>query len=256
MELLGKTILITRAASQSQELRAGLEQAGAGVIECPAIEIVPVEDWARVDQAVTAIHTYDLLIFTSVNAVDYFMDRVKAAGVDCSVPIAVVGMATAQRLERWRLSAAFIPKTFRAEGLLEILPADMTGKRVLLPRAETAREILPEELLRRGADVDVVTVYRTVKAADGLMDLPTILSSRKIDAVVLTSPSAVRFVAETLGEHLLPALQGIPIAVIGPVAAEAVEAAGLKAAIQPDRATVPDLVQKIRSFFSSQAANT
>jgi uroporphyrinogen III methyltransferase/synthase len=251
MDLLGKTILITRAASQSQELRTGLEQAGARVIECPALEIVPVEDWTTVDHAADTVNTYDLLIFTSVNAVDYFMERVRVAGVVCQVPIAAVGTSTAQRLAGWNLSAAFVPKTFRAEGLLEILPADMTGKRVLLPRAETAREILPEELRRRGARVDVVVVYRTVKASGGLCDLRTILASETISAVVLTSPSAVRFVADELGEDLIPALQSIPIAVIGPVAAEAVESVGLRTVIQPDKATVPDLIQKIRNYFSS-----
>src|SRR4030095_1703151 len=98
MDLLGKTILITRAASQSQELRTGLEQAGARVIECPSLEIIPVEDWTTVDHAANTVNTYDLLIFTSVNAIDYFMERVRLAGVVCQVPIAAVGTSTAQRL--------------------------------------------------------------------------------------------------------------------------------------------------------------
>src|SRR4030095_13821937 len=156
MELQDKTILITRAASQSQELHSALEQAGARVIECPAIEIVPVQDWAPVDQAAALLNTYDFLILTSTNAVDYFMPRVEAAGIFCRIPIAVVGTSTAARLSRWNLTPALVPHTFRAEGLLELFPKDMSGKKVLLPRAETARELLPEELRRRGAIVDVV----------------------------------------------------------------------------------------------------
>ena len=95
MELHGKTILITRAASQSEELRAGLEAAGARVIECPAIEIVPVEDWTEVDRAASNLPNYDWLIFTSSNAVELFMRRLQALGLTCSTPIAVVGAGTA-----------------------------------------------------------------------------------------------------------------------------------------------------------------
>jgi uroporphyrinogen III methyltransferase/synthase len=237
-------------------LRNSLEQLGARVIECPALEIVPVEDWAEVDQAVAALNSYDLLIFTSVNAVDYFLERVRLAGVECRVEIAVIGTATAERLKRWNLSASFIPKTFRAEGLLEVLPTDLTKKRILFPRAETAREILPQELNRRGAHVNLVTVYRTVKAADGLTDLRGMLASERVDALVLTSPSAAQFVTETLGEDRVAILKGIPIGVIGPVAAEAVKEAGLQVSIQPEKATLSDLVQSIRTYFNSQTAST
>jgi uroporphyrinogen III methyltransferase/synthase len=256
MELLGKTILITRAASQSLELRKALEDVRARVVETPALEIVPVEDWTVVDRAVSELQSYDLLIFTSVNAVEHFVPRLQRTGVVCEVPIAAVGESTAERLSRWGLLASIVPETFRAEGLLDILPADLAGKRILLPRAETARELLPEELRRRGAVVDVVTVYRTVKSTEGLADLRTVLASEKISALVVTSPSAMRFIAETLGDDLLAALQGIPIAVIGPVAAEAVESVGLKAVIQPKTATIPGLVQEIRSYFSNRTAST
>jgi uroporphyrinogen-III synthase len=95
-----------------------------------------------------------------------------------------------------------------------------------------------------------------VKSAEGLADLSSILAAEEVSALVLTSPSAVRFVAETLGEDLVSTLGSIPIAVIGPVAAEAVEAVGLKPVIQPESATIPDLVQKIRSYFSNQTAST
>jgi len=250
MELQGKTILITRAASQSHELHSALEQAGARVIECPAIEIVPVEDWTAVDAAASELNTYDLLILTSTNAVDYFMPRVEAAGISCRVPIAVVGTSTAKRLSGWNLTPALIPQTFRAEGLLESLPQDLSGRRILLPRAETARELLPEELRRRGATVDVVTIYRTLKSPAGLMDLRATLAAENVSALVLTSPSAVRFIAEELGDELIPSIGTIPVAVLGPVAAEAAASVGLVVAIQPQHATVQDLVQAIRNYFS------
>src|SRR5262245_12831349 len=251
MELAGKSILITRAVSQSQPLRQALEQAGARVIECPALEIVPVDDWTEVDRAASALNTYDLLILTSTNAVEYFMQRVSVMGIGCRIPIAVIGASTAEKLAGWNLTASLVPRTFRAEGLLDLLPDRMTGKRVLLPRAEAAREILPDELRRRGAQVDVVTVYRTVKSADGLKDMRSLLASETVDALVLTSPSAVRFIAETLGDDLIPSLADVAVAVIGPVAGEAAASLGLKVAVQSDKATVTDLVEKIRNYFSN-----
>jgi len=257
MDLRGKTILITRAATQSEELRTGLEAAGAKVIECPAIEIVPPDDWTSVDRAALQIHTYHWLIFTSTNAVTHFLERLRLLGVECRIPIAAVGTGTAARLGQWHLTAERIPKDFRAEGLLDQFEDNLKGVRILIPRAETAREILPEELRRRGATVDVVSVYRTVKPSAGsLSRLREALAHESIDAVVFTSPSAIRNVAEVVGEDLSSRLASIPIAVIGPIAREAVEAAGLQAAILPSRATIQDLIDSIRSYFSSLKKGT
>lgn len=256
MELRGKTILITRAATQSEELRASLENAGARVVECPAIEIVPVSDWTEVDRAAANLAGYDWLILTSVNAVTHFMQRLRTLAIECAVPIAAVGTGTAARLGEWNLNAARIPRDFRAEGLLDLFETDLRGVRILIPRAETAREILPDELRRRGATVDVVTIYRTVKPSASLKRLAEELEGKSIDAVIFTSPSAVRNVVEALGENLASNLGTLPIAVIGPVAQEAVEAAGLRAAIVPSRATIQDLVQALRSFFSNPTRDT
>jgi uroporphyrinogen III methyltransferase/synthase len=250
MELRGKNILITRASAQAEDLRAGLEKAGAHVLECPAIEIVPVDDWGAVDRAIANLHSYDWLVFTSANAVELFMRRVRAQGIACRVPIAAVGTATGARLSQWDLSPALVPRTFRSEALLDLFPVNLAGCRILIPRAETAREVLPEELRRRGAIVDVVPVYRTVKSSAGLENLRAIFANERVDAVVFTSPSAVRFFSEALGSGLTSALAAIPIAVIGPVAEEAVALAGLKASICPQRATIPDLIGAIREHFS------
>jgi uroporphyrinogen III methyltransferase/synthase len=250
MDLRGKTVLITRAATQSAELRMGLESHGARVLECPAIEIVPVDDWTAVDRAAADLNSYQWIIFTSANAVEHFMPRVSLQGVTCEVPIATVGTATARKLQEWNLSASRIPASFRAEGLLDAFPADLRGERILIPRAERARELLPEELRRRGATVDDVPVYRTVRSDVSLADLKTTLSAERIDAVVFTSPSAIRSYAESLGDEFSSCLGSVPIAVIGPVAREAAESAGLKVAIQPPRATVEDLIKSIRTALT------
>lgn len=239
MELTGKTILVTRAAAQSADLRTRLEDLGARVIECPTIQIVPPKTWKPVDDAIRRLQTYQWLLFTSANAVEQFMER--KADVPCSVPIAVVGSITAEKVLEWGLKPSLIPKEFRAEGLLAAFPEKMVGTRILFPRAEVARELLPEELRRRGATVDIVTVYRTVKAQSG--DIGEILASEKIDCIIFTSPS-------TIPDDLASVPSETAIAVIGPVTREAAQLLGLQPTIIPAESTVPALVEAIRKYFS------
>jgi uroporphyrinogen III methyltransferase/synthase len=236
--LIGKTILITRAALQSAELRARLEDLGARVIECPTIQIVPPTTWKPVDDAIRRLHTYQWLLFTSANAVEQFMDRMR--GRRPTIPIAVVGSATASRLAEWSLQASLMPQEFRAEGLLEAFSENLVGTRILFPRAEVARELLPDELRRRGAVVDVVTVYRTVKAFAG--NIGEILQSERIDCIVFTSPS-------TIPEGLSSVPNETALAVIGPVTREAAQLLGLKPDIVPLQSTVPALVDAIETYF-------
>jgi len=244
MELIGKTVLITRAASQSAELRSRLEDLGMRVIECPTIQIVPPKTWKPVDDAIRRLQTYHWLLFTSANAVEQFMDRM--AGLSfrpahrAIIPIAVVGSATAAKLNQWRLKAAIVPKEFRAEGLLAEFPENLVGTRILFPRAEVARELLPDELRRRGATVDIVTVYRTVKAFSG--SIGEILESEPVDCIVFTSPSTI---PDDL--HSLPSRTAL--AVIGPVTREAAQLLGLKPDIVPAEATIPSLVTAIREHL-------
>jgi uroporphyrinogen III methyltransferase/synthase len=238
MALTGKTVLITRAASQSAELRMRLEDLGARVLECPTIQIVPPKSWIPVDESIRRLSTYDWLLFTSANAVEQFMDRMGPRRP--SIPIAVVGSATATKLAQWELKPSLVPREFRAEGLLEAFPETLVGTKILFPRAEVARELLPEELRRRGAVVDVVVVYRTMKAFAG--SIAEILQFDRVDCVIFTSPSAI---PEDL--HMLPT--GTALAVIGPVTREAAQLLGLKADILPVESTIPALVDAIASYF-------
>lgn len=247
MDLTGKTILTTRAASQSGELRNKLEALGARVIEFPAIEIVPIENWSVVDAAIQKLDSYDWLIFTSANAVEHFMKRVKAANVSCSVPIAVVGSATARRLREWGFEPSVIPKEFRAEGLIDAMPTSLFRTSILFPRAETARDMLPSELRRRGARVEIVTVYRTIRPEPGARSISDILAAEHIDCIVFTSPSTIRYVAESAGELLLHVLKDVPVAVIGPVTRDAALELGLRSPIVPTESTIDSLVAAIRS---------
>jgi uroporphyrinogen III methyltransferase/synthase len=240
MGLTGKTIVITRAAAQAADLRQALESRGARVLECPMIQIVPPGDWTPVDEAIRRLDTYHWLLFTSTNAVDQFFERMERDGVKCKAPIAVVGAATEARLAKWNLRAEMVPPDFRAEGLLEAFPERLDGIRILFPRAEEGRDVLPDELRRRGAVVDLVTVYRTIKA--GAEPMKTILASDTVDCVVFTSPSAIN-------PELASALKGAAIAVIGKVTRDAAEAAGLRPSIEPGRATVQDLAAAIEAYY-------
>ncbi len=237
-ELSGKTVLITRASSQSAELRSRLEDLGARVIECPTIQIVPPKTWKPVDDAIRRLNTYQWLLFTSANAVEQFMDRMGDRRP--AISIAVVGSATAAKLGEWGLKPALVPDQFRAEGLLAKFPANLVGTRILFPRAEVAREVLPEELRRRGATVDIITVYRTVKAFSG--NIGDVLASERVDCIVFTSPSTI---PDDL--HSLPA--GTALAVIGPVTAEAARLFGLMPDVVPVESTVPALVRAIRDHL-------
>jgi len=238
MALTGKTIVITRAASQSAELRNRLEDLNARVIECPTIQIVPPKSWKPVDDSIRRLSSYQWLLFTSANAVEQFMDRMGDRRP--AVPLAVVGSATATKLGQWGLKPALIPNEFRAEGLLQAFPENLVGIRILFPRAEIARELLPEELRRRGAVVDIVTVYRTVKAFSG--NIGEILENEPVDCIVFTSPSTI---PDDL--HTLPTRTAL--AVIGPVTREAAQLLGLKPDIVPVESTVPGLVEAISNHF-------
>jgi uroporphyrinogen III methyltransferase/synthase len=240
MGLKGKTIVITRAAEQAADLRRALESRGARVLECPTIAIVPPADWTHVDEAIGRLDTYHWLLFTSTNAVDQFLTRMEGASVKCHVPIAVVGAATEARLAQWHLRAAIVPQDFRAEGLLKVFPEHLHGVRILFPRAEEGRDVLPDELRRRGAVVDLVTVYRTIQT--GAESLKSLLVSDSVDCVVFTSPSAIN-------PELGCVLRSAAIAVIGPVTRLAAEAAGLRPCIEPGRATVQDLAAAIEAHY-------
>jgi len=154
--LLGKTVVVTRARAQASDLVDKLSDLGAECLECPTIKVVPPDDWGHLDAAIDNLETYDWLIFTSVNGVSYFFERLYEKGLDVravkDVRTAAIGPATAKRLGDFGLKSDIIPKTYQAESVVEAFEKeDMEEKRVLLPRAKEARPILPVELVKLGA---------------------------------------------------------------------------------------------------------
>ena len=254
--LAGKKILITRAREQSRDFATQLKKRGAEVIEFPTIQIVPPLHWAEVDRAIDQLKSYDWIIFTSANGVNFFWQRLTERGEPHRLPrslkVCAIGPATADRLKKKRVSVHYIPKEFIAESLLEgFAKMPLKGKRILLARAKKARDLLPRGLRKMGAEVDVVEVYRTIRPRAGSERLKKLLAEGKIDVVTFTSSSTVNHFAELLKkEDFKKRLKDLAIACIGPVTAKTAKEWGLKVRIQPRQYTIPGLTRAIAEYFA------
>jgi uroporphyrinogen III methyltransferase/synthase len=252
--LFGRRIVVTRPRAQAAGFIERLEDAGAEVLPAPAIEIVPPDSWDPTDDAISRIGDYDWLVFTSVNGVDAFFDRLAHQGRDVRVlhrcRLAAVGSETAKALARRGLLVDVVPEEFRAEGVAEALRAQgVRGQRVLLPRAAGAREVLPEMLRDAGATVDEVLTYRAAPARSDLGELPELLREGRVDMVTFTSSSTVRHFLASLGPGAVQLLEHTRIGCIGPITSDTARAAGLPVAVQPDRYTVEDFAAAIVAHF-------
>ena len=251
--LFGKTVLVTRARSQASKLTARLEQLGAKVIETPAIRLeAPADGYKALDEAIARLADYQWLIFTSANGVERFFDRLLAAGRDARAlgyaKLAAIGTATAEKLKQYGLMADVIPQEFRAEGIIEALKGKLPPHaKILLPRAQEAREILPEKLRERGAAVDVAPAYQTVCGDVDGEALREQLAGGVIDLVTFTSSSTVRNLIQILGSAA--PLQTVKTACIGPVTADTARQNGVEPDMVADTYTIDGLVETIKQDF-------
>ncbi len=249
--LFGKRILVTRARHQVSALSKLLSEHGALPIELPAIEIQATANTEELDQAISNLKRYHWIVFTSVNGVEAFFHRLYSLNLDAralsGLKIGAIGPATAQRLEDLQLTVDYVPSEYRAEAVIDGLRQHgIEGKKVLLPRAEVAREVLPEELARSGADVKVVTAYKTIQPELD-MDL---LQEAKPDIITFTSSSTVsNFVSAVGQDNIKNVLNGTIIASIGPITADTASDLGLKTDIMPEAYTIPGLVEAIVNYF-------
>ena len=247
--LFGKRILVTRARSQASKLTAKLENLGAEVIEVPAITITdPVDLYAALDQAIGQLQDYHWVMFTSANGVKHFFARLLQAGKDARAlgyaKIAAIGSATAAELKKYGLVADVVPGEYRAEGIIEAMKGKLPPHaKILLPRAEEAREILPEKLREMGAEVDVVSAYRTVCAAADGEALTSELNEGRIDMVTFTSSSTVKNLVNIIGSA--DVLNGVKTACIGPVTADTAKSLGIEPDIIAKEYTIDGLVEAI-----------
>lgn len=250
--LFGKRILVTRAQEQAAELSHLLSAYGGTPVECPTIQVVPPQDWGPLDQALSALARYHWVVFTSVNGVRPFMARLKARGLDAralaGLRICCIGPRTAQELERHGITADVVPAEYQAEGVLDAMKAaGVDGRRVLIPRAEVAREILPEQLRAWGAQVTVVTVYRTVRPEADAGRLKALLREQRLHVISFASSSTVRNFCELFDspEEMKTLTAGVAVACIGPITAQTAAEVGLPATVVAAANTIPALAEAI-----------
>ncbi|MFG0265917.1 MAG: uroporphyrinogen-III C-methyltransferase [Rhodopirellula sp. JB055] len=244
--LSGKNVLVTRPKDQAGQLARPLEELGANVIVQPAIEISPPDDWAEVDAAIERIDSFDSLVFTSRNGVKFFLERLLDQGRDLrclgGLKIAVVGEATAEVLSAYHLRADWIPETFDADALLEMLrQAEPPLQSTLIVRTQRGREVIADGLRASGATVREVVAYqnRDVPEMDAITR--TKLNELPLDWITLTSPATARNVHRWLGDSIGDA----KVAVISPLTAETVRELGWRVDAVAASATMQSLTQAI-----------
>ena len=255
LPLFGRRIVNTRAREQAGELSARLTALGAEVIELPAIEIQPPADYGPLDNAISRLNSYDWVIFTSVNGVSRFVERLDASKNDLRslrAKVCAIGPATRLAIENLHLKVDAIGREYIAEGLLQALSDySLSGARILLPRAEVARDLIPAELTRRGARVDVVDAYRTVAPAqlrERAKDL--FAAPRRPDCVTFTSSSTVRNLVEAIG---VDALKGIRAVSIGPITSKTARDLGVEVAVEAREFTLDGVVEAIVDLTGAMA---
>lgn len=252
--LAGRRIVVTRPRAQASEYVDWLEGQGAEAVSFPAIRIVPPPDPAPLLRAAREAGSYDWLVFTSVNGVQRFWAALAEVGQDARAlagkQVAAIGPATAAALRERGMTADVVPERYVAESVVDALAAagNLRGRRVLLPRAAGAREVLPQRLTELGALVTEVEAYRTVADTEAATDLRRRLASGEIDAVTFTSSSTVRNFVEAVGTEL----GGAAVACIGPVTAETARELGLPVTAVAAEHTIPGLEEALLELFAER----
>ncbi len=255
--LFGKRILVTRSREQASVLAQAIEKLGGEPLEFPTIAIVPPENSAPLERALARLSKYNWLIFTSVNGVTYFFDTLRRIKGDIrdlkGLKICAIGPQTGQALEKMALQVTYIPTEFRAEAIIEGLRNKLSpGDRVLLPRADKARKILPEALTSMGAQVDEETAYRTVLGTGKTEVIQDMLAKGTIDIITFTSSSTVRNFLTLLDTADPGKLVGnAKVACIGPITTATARELGLPVHIEASEYTIKGLLQAILNYFES-----
>jgi len=254
LPLFGKRIVITRAREQAGVLREMLEELGAGVIEIPTIAIRDPVSWEPLDGAIQRLEQFHYLLVTSANGVRSFLRRLWACGRDVrdlkGLIIGAIGPATAAEFAKIGIKVDFIPKEYRAEGLLDCLAGrDLRGQAFLIPRAKVARDLVPRVLAERGARVEVVEAYETVTPVFAPEELERLLTPPP-DVITFTSSStASNFARLFPGQPLSAVLRGTAVGSIGPITSATLRKLGLEVTFEARQSTIPGLVEAIEEYF-------
>jgi len=232
-----------------------LTELGAEAIQFPTIAIRPVPYTTEIDAAVSALDSYSWVIFTSANGVKLFAGHMAAAGKDArafaNCKIAAIGPATAAAVRALGITPDYVPDAYVAEAVARGLVAlGVAGKRILIPRARVAREVLAEELKKAGAIVNVLPVYDTVADLANKDVVMERINSGKLSAITFGSSSTVENFFKIIPESVIAAHPEIALATIGPITAKTLEKHGFKASIQPKLFAIPAMVTEMVLYFS------
>jgi len=251
--LFGQRILITREYTKDYE---PLEDLGAEIFEFPTIEIAPPESYKELDESIDKIETYNWIIFTSANGFKYFMQRLLDKNRDIrdlrGIKICAIGTKTAEAIRNYGIKVDLIPEEFNAEGLVKSVQGfkgsrvqGLEGIKILLPRAEVAREVFPQKVRELGGEIDTPAAYRAIKPEKHGKRLKRFLKEGRISVATFTSAATFNNFVDIMGEDAINVLKDVTIGVIGPVTAKAIERAGLKVSIMPKEATIKAMVDEI-----------
>ena len=254
--LAGKKIVVTRAKHQAGEFVRLLEERGAVPVAIPTIDIVDPESWEEADRVIERIGSYHWLILTSVNGVRFFLRRVQnmLGGLSALAGhrICAVGPRTREAVLKEGLAVDFMPTEHVAEAVVRELGEGWKGQRVLFARAAEGRDVIPAGLRAAGAEVDEVAVYRNVRPESSAREFQDVLGEGKADAITFTSASTVKNFAGLFPEgEAARILEGVAVACIGPVTAEAAEELGIEPKVMPKDYTIPALAMALEEFFNT-----
>ena len=261
--LCGVKIIVTRAREQASELSVRLERLGAMVYETPMIKFeAPDDGYKSIDAALSGIQNYDLIVFTSVNGVSGFLERLYKTGGDirsmAGPALAAIGEKTAAALNARYLKTDVVPYEYKAENLAEkIIQAYKSKKlKILIARAQEARDTLIEKLEQAGHEVNLAHVYKTVPATSGCFDIKQLLTSGEADLVTFASSSTVDNFVKAAGRDLVAGAKnaGLKVAAIGPITAASCVKYGLAPDIQPKKYTIEALVDEICAYYGARGS--
>lgn len=254
LPLQGKRVLVTRSASQTAKLSDGLSALGAIPAEVPVLDIVPPESYALLDEALRNLDRFDWLILTSTNTLQAVHARCTHLGMNpatvTGLQVAAVGRATAEAARHFGFKVAIVPEAQVAESLVAALAETVRGKRVLLPRATVARDVIPDELRHAGALVDVVDAYRNVLPEDAPLQLRQAMIGG-LHAATFTSSSSVTHLAQaaSLAAIAWP-LPAVPAVSIGPITSQTLRELSWEPAAEAKHHDIPGLIAAVLGIFS------
>ena len=248
--------MITRARDQASGFREAFVELGATVVDLPTIEIRDPDSWEPLDSAIARMNRFNFLVLTSVNGVRSFVNRLRVCCRDTSdlagLEVGAIGPATAAALRGSGVRVDFVPREYRAEGLLESLNGrDLQGKQFLIPRAQVARDLVPRGLTKRGATVEVVEAYQTVTPGYAPGEVKRRLTPWPEVLTFTSSSTASHFVKLVMKEGLFPEVKSCLIASIGPITSATLRQLGLQVGVEAKESTVPGLIKALADYIST-----